>query len=59
MGWTQQKLDANLSGLSPGLDAQTMNGSAQSEIILSGHLEFKWYSLRCSYPDTWTINGTV
>ena len=54
-----QKLDANSSGLSPGLDARTMNGSAQSEIILSGHLDYKRYSLRYSYPDTWTINGTV
>ena len=42
----QQKLDANSSGLSPGLDARTMNGSAQSEIILSGHLDYKRYSLR-------------
>ena len=54
-----KKLDANSSGLSPGLDARTMNGSAQSEIILSGHLDYKCYSLRYSYPDTWTINGTV
>ena len=36
-----KKLDANSSGLSPGLDARTMNGSAQSEIILSGHLDYK------------------
>ena len=36
-----KKLDANSSGLSPGLDARTMNGSAQSEIILSGHLNYK------------------
>ena len=42
----QHKLDANSSGLSPGWDARTMNGSAQSEIILSGHLDYKRYSLR-------------
>ena len=54
-----KKLDANSSGLSLGLDAQTMNGSAQSEILLSGHLDYKRYSLRYSYLDTWTINGTV
>ena len=54
-----KKLDANSSGLSPGLDARTMNGSAQSEIIPSGHLDYKRYSLRYSHLDTWTINGTV
>ena len=32
-----KKLDANLSGLSPGLDAQMTNGTAQSEVILYGH----------------------
>ena len=42
----QQKLDANSSGLSPGLDAWTMNGSEQSEIILSGNLDYKRYNLR-------------
>ena len=31
------KLDANSSGLSPGLDARTTNGTEQSEAILSGH----------------------
>ena len=58
-GLDTQKLDANSSGLSPGLDAWTMNGSEQSEIILSGHLDYKWYSLRYSHLDTWTINSTV
>ena len=47
-----KKLDATSSGLSPGLEDLTMNGSAQSEILPSGHLDFKWYSLRYSYPDT-------
>ena len=42
----QQKLDANSSGLNPGRDIQTINGTAQSEIILSGHLDYKRYSLR-------------
>ena len=42
-GLDNKKLDANSSGLSPGLDARTMNGSAQSEIILSGHLDYKRY----------------
>ena len=37
----QQKLDANSSGLSPGRDIQMINGTAQSEIILSGHLDYK------------------
>ena len=32
-----KKLDANSSGLSPGLDAGTINGTAQSEVILSRH----------------------
>ena len=32
-----KKLDANLSGLSPGLDVRTSNSTAQSEVILSGH----------------------
>ena len=54
-----KKLDANSSGLSPGLDVRTMNSSAQSKIILSGHLDYKRYSLRYSYPNTWTINSTV
>ena len=36
-GLDVKKLDANLSGLSPRLDAQTTNGTAQSEVILSGH----------------------
>ena len=36
-----KKLDANSSGLSPGLDARTTNGTAQSEVILSGHLDYK------------------
>ena len=58
-GLDTHKLDANSSKLSPGLDAWTMNGSAQSEIILSGQLDYKRYSLRYSYLDTWTINGTV
>ena len=40
-GLDNKKLDANSSGLSPGWDARTINGTAQSEIILSGHLDYK------------------
>ena len=36
-GLDDKKLDANSYGLSPGLDARTTNGTAQSEVILSGH----------------------
>ena len=36
-GLDVKKLDANSSGLSPGLDARTTNGTEQSEVILSGH----------------------
>ena len=36
-GLDVKKLDANSSGLSPGLDARTTNGTAQSEVILSGN----------------------
>ena len=36
-GLDVKKLDANSSGLSHGLDARTTNGTAQSEVILSGH----------------------
>ena len=37
----RKKLDANSSGLSPGRDTRMINGTAQSEIILSGHLDYK------------------
>ena len=40
-GLDNKKLDANSSGLSHGRDARTINGTAQSEIILSGHLDYK------------------
>ena len=40
-GLDNKKLDANSSGLSPGRDIRTTNGTAQSEIILSGHLDYK------------------
>ena len=40
-GLDNKKLDANSSGLSPGRDIQTINGTVQSEIILSGHLDYK------------------
>ena len=40
-GLDNKKLDANSSGLSPGRDARTINGTVQSEIILSGHLDYK------------------
>ena len=48
-GWTNvvinglddKKLDANSSGLSPGLDTRTTNGTAKSEVILSGYLDYK------------------
>ena len=36
-GLDVKKLDANSSGLSPGLDAQMTNGTAQSEVIPSRH----------------------
>ena len=36
-GLDAKKLDANSSGLSPRLDAWMTNGTAQSEVILSGH----------------------
>ena len=36
-GLDVKKLDANSSGLSPGLDARMTNGTAQSEAILSRH----------------------
>ena len=36
-GLDAKKLDANSSGVSPGLDARTTNSPAQSEVILSGH----------------------
>ena len=37
-GLDVKKLDANSSRLSPGLDAQMTNSTAQSEVILSGNL---------------------
>ena len=40
-GLDNKKLDTNSSGLSPGRDARTINGTVQSEIILSGHLDYK------------------
>ena len=40
-GLDNKNLDANSSGLSPGQDIQTINGTAQSKIILSGHLDYK------------------
>ena len=40
-GLDNKKLDANSSGLSPGRDIRTTNGTVQSEIILSGHLDYK------------------
>ena len=36
-GLDVKKLDTNSSGLSLGLDARMTNGTAQSEVILSGH----------------------
>ena len=51
----QHKLDANSSGLSPGWDARTMNETVQSEIILSGHLDYKLaQSLDSSKDESYT-----
>ena len=66
MGWTNvvlngldaKKLDAISSGLSPGLDAQMTNGTAQSEVILSGHLDYKQARLLDS-PGTRATLSTV
>ena len=40
-GLDVKKLDANSSRLNPGLDARTTNGTAQSEVILSGNFGLK------------------
>ena len=57
-GLDNKKLDANSSGLSPGRDIQTINGTAQSEIILSGHLDYKQARLLDS-PGTRATLSTV
>ena len=40
-GLDVRKLDANSSGLSPRLDARMIDGTTQSEVILSRHLDYK------------------